>query len=453
MGTMMRLRWIVPLLVIALLGASVNIVNAAATVITTISFAPSRAGTLGANLTTNKLYVSRDDAPQAINVIDANTNAIIATVPGQGFHIGLSVNSATNRIYVSQQFVSSVRVIDGSTDTVITDIPIPSTQTVGLNALDPSLNRLYVLRPNDSDIAVVDTLTNTFAGAISSGCCNSGGAALAVDVATHRIYVANSLTNNVVVIDGSNPSFPTLATIPMPGGAFRVAVHANTHRVYITHQGLGTVSIVDGQPGSPTENAIVGSITVGSGPFGITVDSSNNRAYVARPAAQVLSVINTTSNTVVDTVSGVPDGSASLAVIPSLRRVYASDDGCKCVTVVGDLYNFTGFFQPVDNLPTFNRAKAGSAIPVKFSLGGNQGLNIFAPGSPSVALIPCGSTALVDDIEQTVTAGGSSLTYDATADQYVYVWKTDPAWAGTCRQLNVKLNDGTDHRANFNFVK
>jgi hypothetical protein len=36
-------------------------------------------------------------------------------------------------------------------------------------------------------------------------------------------------------------------------------------------------------------------------------------------------------------------------------------------------YNFSGFFQPVDNLPTLNIAKAGSAIPVKFSLGGDQG--------------------------------------------------------------------------------
>ena len=49
------------------------------------------------------------------------------------------------------------------------------------------------------------------------------------------------------------------------------------------------------------------------------------------------------------------------------------------VTVSGG-YNFSGFFQPVDNLPTFNMTKAGSAIPVKFSLGGNQGLDILAAG-------------------------------------------------------------------------
>ena len=50
-----------------------------------------------------------------------------------------------------------------------------------------------------------------------------------------------------------------------------------------------------------------------------------------------------------------------------------------------------------------------------------------------------------------VTAAGSSLAYDAMSDQYIYVWKTETAWAGSCRQLIVRLADGTDHRANFTF--
>ncbi|HYP53444.1 MAG TPA: HYR domain-containing protein, partial [Pyrinomonadaceae bacterium] len=41
-----------------------------------------------------------------------------------------------------------------------------------------------------------------------------------------------------------------------------------------------------------------------------------------------------------------------------------------CSFTVTVVYNFTGFFAPVANLPTFNKANAGQAIPVKFSLGG-----------------------------------------------------------------------------------
>ena len=117
------------------------------------------------------------------------------------------------------------------------------------------------------------------------------------------------------------------------------------------------------------------------------------------------------------------------------------------------VYNFTGFFQPVDNLPTLNSVNSGKAIPVKFSLGGFRGLDIFDSGYPKSQVIPCNSTAPVDGIEETVTAGASGLSYDAAADRYVYVWKTDKAWANTCRQLVVKLKDGTFHRANFKLTK
>jgi hypothetical protein len=50
-----------------------------------------------------------------------------------------------------------------------------------------------------------------------------------------------------------------------------------------------------------------------------------------------------------------------------------------------------------------------------------------------------------------LTAGGSSLSYSSSGDQYNYVWKTEGAWAGTCRQLVLTLTDGSTHRANFKF--
>jgi hypothetical protein len=116
-------------------------------------------------------------------------------------------------------------------------------------------------------------------------------------------------------------------------------------------------------------------------------------------------------------------------------------------------YNFAGFFSPIDNPKVVNKAKAGSAIPVKFSLGGDEGLDVLATGSPSSQAIDCDTSDSVDAIEETVTAGSSSLSYDATTDQYTYVWKTDKAWTNMCRQLEVSLIDGSTHVAYFEFVK
>ncbi|MGQ0647960.1 MAG: PxKF domain-containing protein [Gemmatimonadaceae bacterium] len=132
--------------------------------------------------------------------------------------------------------------------------------------------------------------------------------------------------------------------------------------------------------------------------------------------------------------------------------------GVTCLTTGTDggpdwgrsLYPFTGFYQPVDNPTTVNVAKAGSAIPVKFSLGSFQGLSILKAGSPTSAAYPCGSGP-TDVIEQTVTAGDSGLAYDAVANQYIYVWKTDKKWAGTCRVFELGLIDGSTHTALFSF--
>jgi uncharacterized repeat protein (TIGR01451 family) len=127
-----------------------------------------------------------------------------------------------------------------------------------------------------------------------------------------------------------------------------------------------------------------------------------------------------------------------------------SGNTASCTFNVTVLYDFSGFFSPIGNQPTLNVVKAGSAVPVKFSLSGNKGLNIFALNSPASVSTDCG-TATGVDVTDTVTAGGSSLSYDATSDQYVYVWKTDSSWTGTCRQLIVTLNDGSVHVANFKF--
>jgi predicted Rdx family selenoprotein len=114
------------------------------------------------------------------------------------------------------------------------------------------------------------------------------------------------------------------------------------------------------------------------------------------------------------------------------------------------VFTFTGFFRPIDNMPVVNEAKAGSNIPVKFSLGGNKGLNIFAADYPKSQAVPCNSAATVDGIEATSGPGASVLSYDSGSQTYQYNWKTDKAWLG-CRQLVLKFVDGSYARANFKF--
>ena len=145
---------------------------------------------------------------------------------------------------------------------------------------------------------------------------------------------------------------------------------------------------------------------------------------------------------------GVTDATDNCPEVSNADQADADSDG------VGDAcepvsYAFSGFFQPVDNPPTFNKTKPGKTIPIRFSLGGDKGLDFFESGYPKSEPIACNSNAEVDGIEQTTTGKGG-LSYDAVSDRYTYNWTTSNTASG-CQQFVMRLKDGSAHRANFIF--
>lgn len=120
------------------------------------------------------------------------------------------------------------------------------------------------------------------------------------------------------------------------------------------------------------------------------------------------------------------------------------------VSVLYDFGSGGGFAEPVTN-GALNQVKAGAGVPVKFGLGANLGLDIFAAGYPTSRKVSCDTQEVIDPIEETVAVSSSGLKYDSASGQYIYNWKTDKAWSNTCRQLVIKLKDGSEHPINFKF--
>ncbi|MCB9079650.1 MAG: PxKF domain-containing protein [Anaerolineaceae bacterium] len=198
----------------------------------------------------------------------------------------------------------------------------------------------------------------------------------------------------------------------------------------------------------------------------IKLDKTPPNVTITSPADGSTPLLNTvvaSDYNCADSTSGVVTCSG---LVPSGATIDTTSVGAKSFTVnatdyAGNntvvthnynvIYDFNGFSPPVDNPPILNAVKAGNAVPVKFSLSGDQGLGIFASGYPKSQQISCDNKAPLDDIEETETSGSSSLSYSNSNDQYNYVWKTEKGWSGTCRQLTVQLKDGVTHSANFKF--
>ncbi len=118
------------------------------------------------------------------------------------------------------------------------------------------------------------------------------------------------------------------------------------------------------------------------------------------------------------------------------------------------VYDFHGFLWPLVNPPRVNRWKAGLPVPVRFSLGSYRGSAPVAAGYPKVAPVSCSGGAQAAGSEK---ARGSWKKRSLRASKhggwtYMFVWKTEKNWAGGCRQLVLKLDDGTFHRVDVQFV-
>ncbi len=113
-------------------------------------------------------------------------------------------------------------------------------------------------------------------------------------------------------------------------------------------------------------------------------------------------------------------------------------------------YPFRGFLAPYKNPPKVNTVKAGSTLPLKFSLHGNRGLKVIASGFPQSAKVSCSKPTSI--LGSAATTSGN-LSYARKTDTYTYALKSAKSYAGTCRAVQVRLKDGSRHNALFRFTK
>jgi hypothetical protein len=192
-----------------------------------------------------------------------------------------------------------------------------------------------------------------------------------------------------------------------------------------------------------------------------TVDTTGPEISITEPAdggQYALDSVQLADYECTDAVSGVADGTC-VGTVADGAAFDTSSVGYHQFTVDADdvagnessltvQYNvffggWSGFTAPIGS--GTNAAKAGSNVPIKFSLGGDFGLAIFQAGSPASQQVNCTTGAPTGPLQPL------NGTLTLTDLQYQYNWKTNKAWAGTCRQLVVSLIDNTTHTATFQF--
>lgn len=146
--------------------------------------------------------------------------------------------------------------------------------------------------------------------------CTGGGCA----------YITNYGSNSVSVIDTSSDA--VVATIPVGTGPYGVAVSSDGSRVYVTNYVGNSVSVIDS--GS---NTVIATVPIATRPYGLAVSPNGRWVYVAAYYSNNVSVIDTATNAV---VAVVPVGQRphGIAVNRDNTRVYVANYATNNVSVI-----------------------------------------------------------------------------------------------------------------------
>ncbi|MCI4363975.1 MAG: YncE family protein [Thermoplasmata archaeon] len=212
---------------------------------------------------------------------------------------------------------------------------LPSTMEVGQYphgiAYDTSNGGIYVANSGSGDVTVINGSTNQV---WVSSIAVSGAWGIAYDSGNGDVYVAG-FSPNVTVIDGStNEVVANVSIGSAQTGYDEVAYDSLNGYLYVTDYYGGNVAVIDG-----TTNHVVANITVGGNPSGIAFDRGNGCLYVGNTVN--ITVINGSTNRVVG--PGIATGGypGEISYDPANGSIFvgSAESGANSVIVINDSSN------------------------------------------------------------------------------------------------------------------
>jgi YVTN family beta-propeller protein len=215
-------------------------------------------------------YVTCDGGVQVINI---GTNSVVENINFGVLPTGLAISPDGNFVYVTDQWNASVYVIQTSNNEVINTITgFDSPYNL---AVTPDGNYAYVANSN-STVKVIQTSDNTLVDSIDLGV----------------------------------------------GLTYDLTITPNGNYVYVTDsQEPGNVHVI-----RVSDNSAISTISVGNRPYGISITPDGDYVYVANYVDQSISVIQTSDNTITTTIDlgEYDEYPTTVSVTPDGKYVYAA---------------------------------------------------------------------------------------------------------------------------------
>ena len=301
-------------------------------------------------------YVTNDGS-NTVSVINTSTNTVTTTIPVGSNPAGVVVSPDGTRAYVGTLF-NTISVIDTASNTVVATI---GGAGGGALAISPDGKSLYA--SSGSNMLVVSTATNSVVATIGVG--NFPVAAAITPDGAHVyllsigqddegdsfgvVSVIDTASNTVVV-----PSIPvnSIAGFPQPF----IAVTPDGGHVYVAGGNISNVQVI-----ATSSNTVVTTIPIPV-PDGLAISPDGSRVYVSEELSNAVGIIDTATNTVEPSTISVGGQPRGLAVTPDGAFVYVVNRGSNNVSVIDTATNTVAATVPVGDIP-INVAIANMSAP------------------------------------------------------------------------------------------
>jgi YVTN family beta-propeller protein len=245
--------------------------------------------------------------PQSGSAIPGDGHPRIATIPlARAAVTGLpevvswlTFDPAVNAFFIAAP-PSSVDVVTIASDPVdqfAIDYQVVTNVTVGTDpfavAYDNATGKLFVTNSGSNNVSVLQGNQSSPVGSIGTGMVPLG---VAYDPLDDDVYVANSANANVTVIAASN--LTVVANIDVGSDPVGVAVDSGTGDIFVADNGSDQVSVISG-----TTNRVFATLAVGDSPRDIAIDNATGEAFVTNEGSPNVSVISISTLQVVASIS------------------------------------------------------------------------------------------------------------------------------------------------------
>ena len=273
----------------------------------------------------------------------------IETITGFSTPYGITLNPNNGLFYVSNygqlNTTGSVSVVNGTTNAIVANIPVgKNPQAIVYN---PANGLVYTANTLSNTLSIINSTSNSLVGSIIVGAYpGKSPSGITINPINNTLYVTNMGSNTVSVINGTTNvaiNNITLATGQQEqekagGNGFfspaGIAYNSDNGDLYVTNRGSDTLSVING-----TTNTLVNEIALDAiAPSGILYNAANNYIYVTNMGSNTVSVINGTTDAIVTTIP-VGLGPNGITYNQDNGDVYVANSINGTITIVDGLQN------------------------------------------------------------------------------------------------------------------